>query len=484
MSDETRVAAAIEPTAPGESNIRSFQNRGAEMRFHGAGELRGLNVPRSWYFDSGRFGRLFPMLPPFHADPGALLELGKAGGPMDGGLTAPDNPSGLPVGFTFLGQFIDHDITFDPTSSLERQVDPEAVANFRTPTLELDNVYGSGPGASPHLYDRRNRNKLLIGDGTTTHDVPRNAQAVALIGDPRNDENLIVSQIHLAFLRFHNAVVDDVATTPVPGRSTFEEAQRRVRWHYQWMIVHEFLPHIVGKKMVEDVLKNGRKFYDWRHEPFMPVEFSVAAYRFGHSQVRPGYTLRPGKQFPIFVADPPPPDQPRKDLSGSRPIAADETIEQALFFKLQGPPPASKAIDTKLSSPLLNLPLFGLPDKHPERSLATRNLLRHLTFGLPTGQAVAQAMSETPLTPDDLKAVRDLGFDQETPLWYYILAEAELEEKGAHLGAVGGRIVAEVLIGLIQGDRMSYLRQNPKWKPFLGKDGDFTMADLFALIGA
>ena len=264
----------------------------------------------------------------------ALNEIGRAGGIMDPdddmsdpiksitdpakSLNNPDNPE-LSAGFTFLGQFLDHDLTFDPTSSLERQQDPEAIANFRTPLLELDNVYGSGPTASPHLYDQTaEETKFYIEeipdsatktrDGSTKFDVPRNRQLTALIGDPRNDENLIISQLHLAFLKFHNAVIDYVKaempelTTP---RERFAEAQRLVRWHYQWIIVHEFLPKTCGQKIVDDVLDKGRKFYRWNNEPFIPVEFSVAAYRFGHSQVRPSYRANfgasDGDEFFAFI---------------------------------------------------------------------------------------------------------------------------------------------------------------------------------------
>jgi hypothetical protein len=213
------------------------------------------------------------------------------------------NPD-LTAGMTFFGQFLDHDVTFDPTSSLERQQDPEAVMNFRTPAPELDSVYGSGPGASPHLYDQSVTGKgikLLVEDipgsaaksrgGVPQFDVPRNAQGTALLGDPRNDENLIVSQLQLAFLKFHNAVVDHVvATTGLANpHEVFAEAQRLVRWHYQWIVVHEFLPKTVGQPMVDSILTQGRQFYNWRHTPFIPVEFSVCACRFGHSQVRPSY---------------------------------------------------------------------------------------------------------------------------------------------------------------------------------------------------
>jgi hypothetical protein len=468
--------------------------KGMDMRHHGGAELRGLNAPHSRAYASGRFGRLFPLLPRFSPDPQALIALGRAGGPMDAKdppppapANAPDNPT-ITAGFTFLGQFVDHDITFDPTSSLERQSDPEAVTNFRTPSLELDNVYGAGPGASPHLYQRASRggdpNKLLIGPDTdgNPNDLTRNQEDAALIGDPRNDENLIVSQLHLAVLKFHNAVVDDVKSDPPIGRSIFEEAQRLVRWHYQWMLVHEFLPLICGKEVVEDVLEHGRKFYNWRNDPFIPVEFSVAAYRFGHSQVRPGYRISANFAAPIFAAAPSAPPAEPNDLSGGRRILPRQVIDWKNFFALGGTPQQSKAIDTKISSPLLDLPFPSGAPGDP-KSLATRNLLRHLTFGLPSGQAVAEAMCEGILEPDELEDLAPLSLDFETPLWFYILKEAELRAGGRHLGPVGGRIVAEVLIGLLEGDRQSYLRAHRRWKPLYGTGGDFTMVDLLKKAG-
>jgi hypothetical protein len=247
---------------------------------HGHAAL-GETTPRSSFYDQGRFGRLFPALPPFAADTklirDALAELGAPGGPMDTkddvsdpvtlitdpakSADNPDNPQ-LTAGFTFLGQFLDHDMTFDPTSSLARQQDPEAVRNFRIPALDLESVYGSGPGASPHLYDSTvdaGCTTLLVEEipgsaavsvgNTARFDVPRDAQGTALLGDPRNDENLIVSQLQLALLRFHNRVVTDVKDELGAGFTTheiFTEAQRVVRWHYQWLVIHEFLAKTVG----------------------------------------------------------------------------------------------------------------------------------------------------------------------------------------------------------------------------------------------
>lgn len=464
--------------------------RGYDMQYHGTAEIRGGNCPRSRYYDQGRFGRLFPTLHPFVPDFGALAQLGAKGGPMDGGNppnTNPDHPNQLPAGFTFLGQFVDHDITFDPTSSLERQVDPEAVENFRTPLLELDSVYGSGPGASPHLYTRANRDLLLVGKDTGggDNDLPRNSEGTALIGDPRNDENLIVSQLQLAFIKFHNTVARDVANAPPPSRSVFEEAQRIVRWHYQWILIHEFIPAIVGQAVMDSILgEPGPRFYKPRNEAFIPVEFSVAAYRFGHSQIRPGYAISANFARALFVSPPPnvPPGQPPPDLSGGRVVVPDQKIEWNRFFDLGGgSPQVGKRFDPELSPPLMDLPGFSNQPGDPS-SLAARNLMRGVIFGLPSGQDVANAMGEQPLSPDELGApAKDLGFADQAPLWFYILKEAEVRTGGDTLGPVGGRIVGEVLLGILTADRCSYLRAAPNWKPFLGTNQEFRMADLLKI---
>jgi hypothetical protein len=480
---------------------------------------------RSTYFDSGKFGRIFGKLPPFAADTPevreALLEIGKKGGILDAkdNLAAgpkalitdpalsqnnPDNPH-LSAGMTFLGQFIDHDITFDPTSSLERQTDPELIANFRTPSLGLDNVYGAGPTASPHLFDQQMGHgfKFLIEETGTAgkHDLPRNSQSVGLIGDPRNDENLIVSQLHVAFLLFHNRVFDFVqsALGVTDLSQAFHEAQRIVRWHYQWILIHEFLRLTCGAGIVNEVLTHGRKFYKWRHDPFVPVEFSVAAYRFGHSQVRPSYrsnftAATGGGPLFLFIFNPnatfasPETD----DLSGSK-RARWRFIDWPTFFDFNdGNVKHNKKIDTVLSTPLFALPATVVPNPNPltnPQSLAQRNLLRHLTFSLPSGQRVARAMGIQPLMPDALSDLKPYGFQDRTPLWLYILREAAVTQGGQQLGPVGGRIVTEVLIGLMQGDSTSFLTQDPDWKPFLPtidaarQGSDFMMIDLLRFAG-
>ena len=489
---------------------------------HGHAGL-GEETPQSTFYDRGRFGRLFPTLPPFAPDNpsirDALKELGAAGGPMDAdddlsdpitlitdpakSLNNPDNPT-LTAGFTFLGQFLDHDMTFDPTSSLARRQDPEAIRNFRVPALDLDSVYGGDPVSSPHLYDSTvdgGQTTLLteeipgsaaVSVGNTTHfDVPRNSQKTALVGDPRNDENLVVSQFHLALLRFHNVVVDDVKSELGAGftpAEIFAEAQRVVRWHYQWLILHEFLPRSVGATTVDDVLTDGPKYYTWRHEPYIPVEFSVAAYRFGHSQVRPSYRANfgtsasdPTQQFFAFIFDPAAadPDDPA-DLRGGR-RAPRRFIDWQTFFDFgDGRSRPNKKIDTKLSTALFNL--MGQPPAEPT-SLATRNLLRGLTMKVASGQRVAKAMKLPVLAPADLDDLESFGLEKRTPLWFYVLREAEVMADGQKLGPVGGRIVAEVIVGLVRGDSQSYLRQDPDWEPSYGQAGSFNTVDLLTTAG-
>jgi hypothetical protein len=287
-------------------------------------------------------------------------------------------------------------------------------------------------------------------------------------------------------MRFHNRVVADVKADLGSGytaQELFAEAQRVVRWHHQWLILHEFLPKTVGQAMVDDVLTGGPKHFKWRNDPFIPVEFSVAAYRFGHSQIRPSYRANfgtsatdPSQQFFALVFDPAAADNnDPADLRGGR-RAPRRFMDWQTFFDFgDGRVRPNKKVDTKLSTVLFNL--MGQPEGEPT-SLATRNLLRNLTMEVPSGQRVAQAMQLPELAAADLDDLQPFHLDKRTPLWFYVLREAELAADGEQLGPVGGRIVAEVIVGLLRGDRQSYLRQDPDWTPTYGSDSSFTMVDL------
>jgi hypothetical protein len=395
--------------------------------------------------------------------------------------------------------------------------------DFRTPRFDLDCLYGRGPDDQPYLYAvdgvRMLLGRRLNGNphDRQTRDLPRNAPIRspkrALIGDPRNDENVIVSQLHATFLRFHNRIANLLKAR----REDLRTIQRLVRWHYQWIVLNDFLPTIIGWVTLDSILphlvkqtsilqdKPNLQFYTWQSEPFMPVEFSVAAYRFGHSMVRPIYRLNTTLQERQVIFSP---DRKVPNLRGFREFPAEWAIEWNLFFRMgpapdKGPQrvqPAYK-IDSSLVNPLGNLPP-SVVSQVP--SLAERNLLRGLRMRLPSGQAVAKKMG-IPVIPDDqlkvckateedsqdnerLKHLVDISpkFRNNAPLWYYILAEAQQafrsDKTPIRLGPVGGRIVGEVFVGLLLGDPYSFLNQDPGWQPIqeFTKNGKFGMAELIA----
>jgi len=440
----------------------------------------------------GRFGRMFPGLPP--CDPGAdvldALESYLRTQAIDGS----DNGR-IPAGYTYLGQFIDHDITFDPTSNIARRNDPLALVNFRSPRLDLDSLYGGGPADQPFLYDWNDELddpgvKLLLTRNSghpdlAPLDLPRNHQGRALIGDARNDENVIVAQLHLLFIRLHNNVVDRVRgeSPRISSAAVFEEAQRIVRWHYQWIVINDFMLKVVGTKLAGELRPSPAALPG---AAAIPVEFSGAAFRFGHSLVRNDYNLRSGSTALPILREP---GDPGQHLGGFRALTKELKIAWARFFWDTASPPQdglrSMAIDTALAPPLHALPPDGT-------SLAGLNLRRGLALGLPSGTEVALAMGAgTPLLTDD--ELRPDGppaafglttwnpLLQDPPLWYYILCEAYVHggrrlqgehgilrpAGGKRLGPVGGRIVAEVLVGLLERDPASYLHHPSPWAPHL-----------------
>ena len=505
----------------------------------------GLSAQRRDGTGGSDFTRIFEHLPPF-AQPtprvkAALGEIGRKGGVMD----ARDNLAAGPIelivnpalsvnnpdsqtqthtaGATFMGQFLDHDMTFDTTSRLGVPTRPERSPNTRTPTLDLDTVYGGGPTASPQLYEPSDRSKFRVGHGGLFEDLPRDPSNRAVIPDPRNDENLMIAGLQVAFLKAHNRVVDLLREQGAAGsltgaaaqteadeadaveafadasdldRNVFADARRLVTWHYQWIIVHDFLPAILGASLVNDILSRGRRFYRPRSgEQSMPVEFQGAAYRFGHSMVRPSYRANlagndDGSAFFGFIFDPA--GQGQRDpvdlRGGAR--AARRFIGWQTFFNFGGDqaehvrPP--KKIDTHISTPLFNLPLGAIASGDPPTALPQRNLLRHLTWSLPSGQAIAARMGLRALTSSQLSELSrfGVGLERSTPLWYYILKEAEVAG-GARLAGVGARIIGEVFLGLLQLDPNSYLARNPRWRPTLPSRtrGALTLVDFLTLAG-
>jgi len=497
---------------------------------------KGVDESSAKTFD-GRFGRLFPRAPAadFGADEAAwesnLKPLADAmvsdfDAPKDG---TDDEESGIPALYTYFGQFIDHDLTFDPESSFQKAKDPNALTDYRTPAFDLDNIYGRGPGDQPYMYQEDGvsfalGDPLLLGDPPGAHDLYRSLAGRALIGDPRNDENAIVSQLQGLFQRFHNRVIAKLPKTA----DGFARAQMDVRRHYEYVILHDFLPRIVNQAVLDQLRTQGRfdaaklKFFK-PDNPFMPVEFSGAAYRLGHSMVRPGYRLNDTTLLPIFPVKLK--DQPSfpEGLTGFRRMISDWGIDWGRLIDFGQPrryaaDPADKndnglaafkrlqfayRIDTALVDPLGSLPPSVASNK--PASLALRNLIRGAQLGLPSGQAVADQM-RVPILPDEeiligqavdkgatLSPIHKIGggrYAGKCPLWTYILAEAmhnatpvmdvfvaeNLKKHGSvvintpQLGPVGGRIVAEVFLGLMFADPSSLLSADPNWVPTSGAE--------------
>ncbi len=588
--------------------------------------------------ERGRFGRLFPLGTKFKdgrgrtrilkahpADIQSLRRLGASGGTMHSKSDADNRDSVIPAGYTFLGQFVDHDITFDTVSSLDKPILDIDSENARSATLDLDSVYGGGPERTPFLYNMpylltgkqlatgrydllrrttvtaengeaakaqakqpapakvptpskpektatsssaRNEaedinNILGIGGGDEQPVAPKAPKApeaapkspentgtpkrpgrygrssvkrdVALIGDPRNDENVVISQIQAGFIAFHNRIVDMLlekdgvdlneldekianASTLLEQRKVeeekfkvtrevFERARKHAVHYYHRMLVEDFIPRIIGVDRVQKIRTEGRKFYfpdgflDRKtsriRAPFIPVEFSVAAYRYGHAQVRNNYILSAKTtNVPLFGRGRGPDGI---DMMGFKPITEPLMIDWRYFFPYEGADKLvqhGRPINTSMPDALFKLVEGGIVPPGDVASLASRNLNRGKTYSLPSGQALARVMKipTRNIVSADI-ATRTILNLKETPLWYYILQEAKQQgveaissvphslvkttrlapsskvykaafktdtqqtqavtaqtgsAGGDVLGPVGGTIVGEVLLGLIE----------------------------------
>lgn len=416
---------------------------------------------------------------------------------------APRGDSSIAAGFTYLGQFIDHDINFDQTPLAKSgNVDPAATDNNRTPSLDLDSVYGGGPVARPELYEADGATMRVgicgaspDGAGGTIPEIPNDLPRLdkrAIIADPRNDENLALAQLHLAFIKFHNSFVAEFrAASPTLSRERlFKRAREATIRHYQRIVLRDYLPRIIDVNAIEFVLQNGHRFFKADQHAHMPIEFSVAAFRLGHSMIRPAYdwnrvfhanpppritnaTMELLFEFTQFSGSTLPGDSPFRGAGDTLP--SNWAVDWRLMFDVEGAPPApgfkvnrARQIDTRLANALANLPEFagqGVTDP-ALLSLASRNLLRgrmvKLADGLTAARAVADGLPHEPLTEAQLRGgplgpkLAEVGLLERPPLWFYILREAELQD-GERLGPVGSAIVAETIIAHIRNADVSVL---------------------------
>ncbi len=404
------------------------------------------------------YARLFPDLARFEADEAFLFALGRSGGLCD--CADPDDTdaslgSGA-AGWPFFGQFIAPDITAD-RSALHVGVvgaDPARLRNARSPRLNLECLYGDGPTGHPYLFRRDHPAKLLTRDDG--QDILRNAEGTAIIGDPRNDSHVFMSQMHLAFVHAHNAFVDRVRGEGAAADVVFETAARELRWHYQATVVEEFLPRLIGPDLTRRILAGDRRYYRPDEEPYIPLEFADAAYRYGHAQIRQKYRVNgSARPVPIFP-----------DLIGFRPVTPERRVDWSRLFDVPDRPPADRArrIDGKLPASLIALPVTLTGDCEVEEfhSLAVRDLERGQRVALPSGESVARYMGAPVLSAEEIGA-QSAGWRNETPLWFYILRESAIYGGGDTLGPVGGRIVGEVLVGLLDLDPGSVRHAPQRW---------------------
>jgi hypothetical protein len=419
----------------------------------------------------GRYRPLFGELAPLEVDERSLHALGRPGGPCDLGADfLADTDSHIAAVWPFFGQFIAHDITAD-RSPVAHRADRARVRNFRVPKANLEGVYGPGPIGAPYLYAKDDPAKLLL--APTGSDVPRNHEGIALIGDPRNDVHLFTSQMVVAFIALHNRLVDRLRDDGVAEPEVFDEARRAATWHYQHVILREFLPSLIGPELTAELLDGGPRLYHVDpDEPYIPFEFADAAYRYGHAQIRASYQVNPGfGPHPVFP-----------DLMGFGPVPPEHAVDWTLQIDVGDYPPAQRAkrIDARLPGPLIALPtqISGSAPGTDYASLANRDLQRGQAVGLPSGEAVARRLGVPALSRDQV----GLGWTAETPLWFYILKEAEVLGDGDRLGPVGGRIVGEVLVGIIDADPESFRSVDRAWTPSLPAHctGAFGLADILS----
>ena len=419
-----------------------------------------------------RYSRLFGELPPLAGDNEALLALGAAGGICDGG-DACGYVEETAAGWPMFGQYVAHDITAD-RSPIAARADAGRIVNSRSPRANLESLYGAGQIGSPYLFRAEDPDLLLLGinDRGEPRDVPRNSQGIALIGDPRNDVHLFVSQLQVAMIGVHNRLVERARADGVRAGEVFATARRETAWHYQWVILNDYLPRTVPTDLAAEVLAEGPRFYRAGHDPKIPFEFADAAFRYGHGQVRDVFEVSAESGARPFFPD----------LLGFRPVPAELCVDWQLLFDVEGEPPAQRAkyIDGNLVHSLIELPtaVTGEVETDAYRSLAGRDLQRGGAYGLPAGEAIAEAMGEAPLGPDE-NPLTASGWTGGTPLWLYFMFEAAARGRGERLGPAGGRIVAEVLTGLIDADPDSYRSLESDWTPTLPARGErFGLADL------
>jgi Animal haem peroxidase len=414
-------------------------------------------------------------------------------------------------GLLYLAQLVDHDVSLDRTRLCDAvKVTPENRVNWRSPFLDLDSVYGGGPEVSPWLYYLPIKNltgpallpgqeRFLIGTTAPSQlpcDLPRTTAGRPVIAEPRNEENLILAQLHVLMLRFHNRVVAALEDKEIDDGgltgSYFSKAQQLVTWHYQYIVIHELLDVLLDRTILNDALANCAPLSS------IPIEFALAGFRVGHSMIRNGYKMNAAH------ANAPLTQLLNLNSMGVPPLTRlpDEwIIDWRRFFGGFAMPAEmlnrSHGLDTLVAKALHHLgfptSLEDTPNSATTFSLPAITLLRGSRSGLPSGQAMATEFGEALLTDDEMEvqqaipimdALKRFGFLNDTPLWFYILQESCVRTKKCGVGPTGSRLIANTLVGLLKADRDSILNAGKAWQPPTWKSRGITvktMADLLRI---
>lgn len=447
----------------------------------------------------GAFDYMFPSLARDNAsllpdDPSTIQHLIDLADAMSEQSDDDQATSSIPPVYTYWGQFIDHDITASDFSTLPADIDtldftplaPDTVINVlpnrRRAQFDLDSLYGDSPDEEAGQIGMYQLDKVKLTIGRVSdigasltpdpelgldRDLPRGGDKGAIIGDGRNDENTIIAQFHLAWLRFHNAVVDWVADNEgKQGSDLYWRSRQLVRFTYQWLTVHDYLQTLCQAGIVDDILANGATHFSATSDDvFMPLEFAGAAYRFGHSMVRATYdfnknfgrnngsggSLAPFSQLFAFTGG--------GGMFGLPTLPNNWIIEWDRFtdHAATSNERFARKIDTKIAMPLSVMTNEVMIPTDIFRHLSRRNLLRGYLLSIPTGQAIAGALGVEALSAEQLNdGILPSALVDSTPLWYYVLKEAEIQEDGDRLGTVGSRLIAETIIGLMQIDSNSF----------------------------
>ena len=412
----------------------------------------------------------------------------------------PEEP--VDAGYTYFGQFLDHEVTKDKTKLDEAwKLEPHQIENRQTPRLDLSHLYGGGPGHREDgiLYDGL---RFKVGDTVDSIIAPDESRSFdvgyenghLLIGDDRARDNVILRQMTAVFARLHNLAVEQW--------NSFDRARQQTTWQFQRLVVGDFLRKVLDPTVYRSVFVKREPMVHWRRFS-VPVEFSAAAFRFGHSLVRNSYFLRHHNRQELLSL--------MKRGLDETPLEPKWEIDWGAFF--QGASSTGigastvRPIDTRIAPGLFEVPLptlllfnAGVSSRFIDDEtirLPLVSLVRGSGLGLASGQYVAHRFGEPVLTEDELtndcegkttrqgEVLKAYGMTRDTPLFYYILKESAVRNNGNELGPTGSHVVAETIYAALKHDPGSYLNdpagaEPPIWDFPSGRKTITSLTALFA----